>query len=119
MSLKLHFEIFAGCAREISSRNIPRDSIGKGGGNIHIENPPELPKGNHEEISAGIIQWNSPTNQRGNLGDVGVQWNSGSGISLAWFTFNCAKGLSEKWVMGFIAISPSPLQNSLLALAHS
>ena len=50
--------------------NIPRDSTGKGGGYIHIENSPSFLQGNHEEISAGVIPWNSPINPRGNLRDV-------------------------------------------------
>ena len=31
---------------------------------------PEFPQGNYEEISAGMILWNSPINLCGNLGDV-------------------------------------------------
>ena len=31
---------------------------------------PEFPHGNHEELSAGMIPWNSPINPHGNLGDV-------------------------------------------------
>ena len=31
---------------------------------------PELPLGNHEEISTGMFPWNYPINPRGNLGDV-------------------------------------------------
>ena len=56
--------------------NIPRDYTGKGGGKYpHTKFPfisPEFPQGNHEEISAGMMPWNSPINPRGNLGDVDV-----------------------------------------------
>ena len=31
---------------------------------------PEFPQGNYEEISPGMIPWNSPINLRGNLWDV-------------------------------------------------
>ena len=30
---------------------------------------PKFPSGNYEEISAGMILWNSPINLRGNLGN--------------------------------------------------
>ena len=54
--------------------NIPRDSTGKGGGNIHMENspsfPPEFPQVNYEEVSTGMIPLNSPINPRGNLGEA-------------------------------------------------
>ena len=46
--------------------NIPSDYTG---GNIHMENPPSF-SWNHEEISAGMVPWNSPINPRGNLGEV-------------------------------------------------
>ena len=36
---------------------------------------PEFPQGNYEEISAGMILWNSPIYPRGNLGHVdGCGW---------------------------------------------
>ena len=72
--IKLHFEIFEGSTREISTRKYPQG--------FHRERrrkyPPrkfpfistEFPQGNDEEISAGMIPWNSPINPRGNLGDV-------------------------------------------------
>ena len=62
--VKLHFEIFEGSKREVSAWKCPQG--------FHRERrreyphkkfsfiSPEFPQGNHEEISAGMIPWNSP-----------------------------------------------------------
>ena len=67
----LHFE---GNMREISMWKYPRwFSREKRGKYPHRKLSfisPEFPQGNYEEISTGMIPWNSPTNPCGNLGDV-------------------------------------------------
>ena len=74
MSFKLHFEIFEGSTREISTWKYPQGFHRERRRKYpHRKFPfisPEFPQGNHEEISAGMIPWNSPINPRGNLGDV-------------------------------------------------
>ena len=44
--MKMHFESLREARGKFPRGNIPRDSTGKGGRNIHIENSPEFPQGN-------------------------------------------------------------------------
>ena len=72
--IKLHFEIFEGNTREISTWKYPQGFHRERRRKYpHRKFPfisPEFPQGNYEEISAGMIPWNSPINPCENLGDV-------------------------------------------------
>ena len=70
MSLNCILKFFWEAWGKFPCGSFPRDSTGKGGGNMHIENSPEFPRGNHEEISSEMIPPNSLINPCGNLGDV-------------------------------------------------
>ena len=69
-----HSEILREIWGKFPCGNIPGDSLGKIGGNIHIENSPsfllDFCRGNYEEISKAMIPWNSPIIPCGNLADV-------------------------------------------------
>ena len=72
--IKLHFEIFEGSTREISTWKYPQGFY-RGRRRKYPDRKisfisPEFPRGNHEENSAGMIPLNSPIKMRGNLGDV-------------------------------------------------
>ena len=78
MSLSFFLKYLREAQGKFPRGNIPKILLVKGDGNIHIENSPSFPlnfcRENYEEISAGMISWNSPINPRGNLRDVDACW---------------------------------------------
>ena len=65
MSLNCILKILGEAQGKFPCGNIPRDSTGKIGKYPHRKFrfiSPEFPQGNYEEISAGMIPWNSAIN---------------------------------------------------------
>ena len=56
---KIHFEILRETRGQSRRENIPRNKTWKGNEKFPYISP-EFPQGNYQEISAGMIPWNSP-----------------------------------------------------------